>query len=272
MNESPFRTWNNKGNDTILLHGISEKMNETGTSAAKNQLESVAHKQFLSVEQQTIVSISAGKNDTLSNFTIWQGLVIVILVTVICVILRQFYQNARKPKARGTVPCHTKDTSVTKPTPPAISKPDISIPSLSIEGLESKLSTYCGLYEPMYTMACGKRKYRIGIMGDWVQRTQNLPQSLPFRASWLSLLEGFEQWEDAKGGQVARSLIAAVTKAGAVRDGANTIITSDDIKKDYDTMDGMWGENGVSMLVVSACWKHQQTLLEKGILMPLRKE
>lgn len=127
--------------------------------------------------------------------------------------------------------------------------------------------TFSGLYEPVYQIAKSKVKYRVGVLGDWAVRTQNLSGCEHYTTFWNKRFQGFEHFNEKQGRLKAAELLAFSIRAGVIRDAAGQVTVNKSTFQKYNTADGELIEEGTLAQVVKPFWSINGAVLEKGSIL-----
>jgi hypothetical protein len=126
--------------------------------------------------------------------------------------------------------------------------------------------TFSGLYEPLYLMGKENKKFRVGVIGDWMTRTANLSGADNYREMWDSRLSGYESWDKEQGIAKINELLSFVLSAGVCRDAADQITVDGTTYKKYSTSDDEMIEAGSPARVKTPYWFIGDKILEKGVI------
>jgi hypothetical protein len=126
--------------------------------------------------------------------------------------------------------------------------------------------TFAGLYEPLYMMGKGNIKFRPGVIGDWVTRTENLSTAVNYREMWMPMLSNYTGWDQEQGLKKINELLSFILSAGVCRDTAAEITVGSATYKKYSTSDGEMIEAGNPARVKTPYWFIGDKILEKGVI------
>lgn len=133
------------------------------------------------------------------------------------------------------------------------------------EEFASVADVFSGLYEPLYKMGKGDVKFRIGVIGDWVTRTENLSNADHYVKEWRTKLENYSSWNSEQGMAKINELLAFVFESGVHRDTVSQIVVDNASYKKY-TSAGEIIEAQNPARVISPFWFVGDKILEKGII------
>jgi hypothetical protein len=136
----------------------------------------------------------------------------------------------------------------------------------SQEEFAASASAFSGLYEPLYMMANGISRYRVGVVGDWAARTANLKNAEHYRRMWDERFPDSSEWDEDEGPAKLNELLSFVFSTGVCRDDAVEIIVDGHTYKKYATIDGEMIEAGSSAAVKAGYWFKDDLIIEKGII------
>jgi hypothetical protein len=156
--------------------------------------------------------------------------------------VRRFGKNNGRKKAEGTVP----------------EKAKVDFAAFA--------DTFSGLYEPLYMMGKKSMKFRAGVIGDWVTRTENMAGAENYKEMWSTRLSGYSSWNQEQGLSKVNELLSFVLAAGVCRDTAAQVTVDGTTYKKYNTSDGEMIESGNPAKVKTPHWFIGDKILEKGII------
>lgn len=130
----------------------------------------------------------------------------------------------------------------------------------------SNAEAFCGLYEPVYRLAQGKRRAKTGVFADFYVRVNNLSGAEELIEFWNSNFSDYEAWDEVQNALKAQELLRFFNECGAARDNSSEITIDNSTYKKYSTEDGEIIESGLSAKVILPCWYLRDFILEKGII------
>jgi len=123
-----------------------------------------------------------------------------------------------------------------------------------------------GLFEPLYLISSGVTKYKPGIIGDWLVRTENLSNALQYKNEWSEKLSGFENWDLKQGVNKTKELINFIRTVGIARDTASKVTIDSKTFQKYVYENDFIPEIGKKVKVKTPFWYFNDIILEKGVI------
>lgn len=134
------------------------------------------------------------------------------------------------------------------------------------EDFAASAAAFSGLYEPLFLIGKGNLKFRVGIIGDWVTRTENLTGADNYKEFWKTRLSEYSGWDSEEGLAKANELLSFVLDAGICRDTTAQITVDETTYKKYIVSGEEMIEAGSPARVKTPYWFIGDKILEKGII------
>lgn len=141
-----------------------------------------------------------------------------------------------------------------------------SIEEKAREEFAAAADKYSGLYEPLHMMAHGRMKFRMGVIGDWVTRTENLSVAQSYKKIWMPIFSDYTDWNQDIGIERVKELLEFVLESGVCRDSTAEITVDNATYKKYSTYDDDLIEAGNQAKVKTPFWFIGDEILEKGMI------
>lgn len=127
-------------------------------------------------------------------------------------------------------------------------------------------AVFSGLYEPLYLMGKESIKFRTGVVGDWVTRTEGLDGAVNYRNMWKSRLSDYSSWSREEGVTKINELLSFIFDAGVCRDDAAEVTVDGTTYKKYIASGDEMIEADNPARVKTPYWFIEDKILEKGII------
>lgn len=127
-------------------------------------------------------------------------------------------------------------------------------------------AAFSGLYEPLYLMGKESIKFRTGVIGDWVTRTEGLDGAVNYREMWKSRLSDYSSWSREEGLIKINELLSFIFDSGVSRDDTAQITVDGTTYKKYISSEDEMIEADNPARVKTPHWFIGDKILEKGII------
>lgn len=126
-------------------------------------------------------------------------------------------------------------------------------------------AVFSGLYEAVYRIGKGERRFRQGVAGDFVVRLNGINGAAELNER-LKFLSGYDEWDNDTGVKKMKELTEFFFGNGVIRDSSDKITVNSETYANYEVADGERLYEGTIAEVKIPCWHIDTKLLEKGII------